>query len=1363
MNRLFFIAFTLISLTSYGQRPSGLPTVLGNKWYKYNQFVEIDSAIMIGEKDTMWKPLMPSVVFWKNPGVDSSLWLYNGVKWVKFNTSQAGITANYVTFSNNGGGPPFTAFNGSAPKTISYNTVGAQPESVVLSSVANLLGFTTTGYLKFTTPSTVSVDTGFASSKLSVSDTSTMLNGYLRKNNAVTSVGIAVPSALSVTPATITTSGTFFISGAGTVDQYIRGDGTLASYNPNIGGGGSSVNYYFNGGTSQGVFSSTTWYQMSKNANTGSGVNFSTNVNGYIGNYITDAGDPAFLNIPAGNWSFQGYFSASSAGGSPSFYIELYKYNGTTFTLLASSASNPEVITNGPTVDAYYTLLSVPATTLAITDRLAIRFYVFTAGRTITMYTQSNTLASILTTFTTGITALNGLTAQVQSLAVGTSGADVNITSLTSTHTINIPTASATVRGALSPTDWTTFNNKVTSVSGTAPIVSSGGTTPVLSMTAASATQNGYLTSANWTTFNNKINISDSATMLSNYRRKTTLITNSDLTFSSVTVNGVGIALGASGTITANTTNALTFNNGGAGAASGTTFNGSAAQTISYNTIGAAPLTGGANYIQNQTATPQTAGFNINGAGAIGGALTVTGNVNGSTATFSSTLTANSFVKIGGTATQFLMANGSTSLITSALSGTINYVPKFTANSVIGNSLIFDNGVRVGVNTTSLSSTFQVNGNTAIGYATAVSAPTNGLVVNGNTLLGTTTDNGTDKLQVNGSGLFAGLNSTGSNSFPGTTTFGAGSPTAIDGATGTIIVGSNKLRLYNAVPASQYHELVSAATSNLTATFPNVSGTVLFGTGTTNYVPKFTSANAVGNSQIFDNGTSVGINTATPTSGFNLDVFGSIPAVFTSNNTAASSLYASVQTFRQTNTVANGNGLAFGLYNSSGVNAEYGYVGALIETNTAGSHSGSLIFAPVSSGTRTERVRITSGGNVGIGTTIPNTLLHAAGSLTVNDIVYLQRSTSSQFLPIANYWNGSGSPLAGTKGDILAIGNAGGDGLVFVNSNIERMRITSAGNIGIGTTSPAGRLTVANTTGGTTPANYLQILGSTADNLNYPGIELKGGTLADAAYPQMYLTNGGLNLSLASGYGATANTARNIIALNAANGISFNTSSSGTATERMRINSSGAIQLTNANPSIDFITNTTTTATMLSIIGAQFVGTAPYNANRISASNSSHIAFEAGGAERLRVTSDGEVLAGGNTDNGAYNLQCNGTGVWGAGAYVNGSDSALKENIIPIDSSLQYVKLLKPVTYRYKKFYSSDSTIQTGFIAQDLMQVFKGKPLLEGLVKKGQKYYSVAYQNLIPIMVKAMQEQQAKIESLEARIAAIEEILMSKK
>jgi hypothetical protein len=102
----------------------------------------------------------------------------------------------------------------------------------------------------------------------------------------------------------------------------------------------------------------------------------------------------------------------------------------------------------------------VPQTALLATDRLAVRIYVNNSGRTIKLHTEDNHLCQVITTFSTGITALNGLTDQVQNLAVGTSGSDFAINSATGTHTFNLPTASATNRGALSSADWTTFDGK---------------------------------------------------------------------------------------------------------------------------------------------------------------------------------------------------------------------------------------------------------------------------------------------------------------------------------------------------------------------------------------------------------------------------------------------------------------------------------------------------------------------------------------------------------------------------------------------------------------------------------------------------------------------------------------------------------------------------------------------------------------------------------------------------------------------------------------------------------------------------------------------------------------------------------------
>jgi hypothetical protein len=76
------------------------------------------------------------------------------------------------------------------------------------------------------------------------------------------------------------------------------------------------------------------------------------------------------------------------------------------------------------------------------------------------MHTENSHLCQVITTFSSGLTALNGLTSQVQYFAVGTSGTDFNISSVTDTHTFNLPTASAINRGALSSADWSAFNGK---------------------------------------------------------------------------------------------------------------------------------------------------------------------------------------------------------------------------------------------------------------------------------------------------------------------------------------------------------------------------------------------------------------------------------------------------------------------------------------------------------------------------------------------------------------------------------------------------------------------------------------------------------------------------------------------------------------------------------------------------------------------------------------------------------------------------------------------------------------------------------------------------------------------------------------
>jgi hypothetical protein len=294
-----------------------------------------------------------------------------------------------------------------------------------------------------------------------------ILNKPTITSGTVTSVDLTMPTAFSVSGNPITSSGTLAVAAAGLSSQYIRGDGQLANF-PTSSGGGSSVNFYLNGSVAQGTLGGVAFKQMSSTPVIGTGTDFTINADGYIQSFITDASVPNQLSIPGGNWNFEMYFSASSNGGTPRFYLELYKLSGGTLTLLASSSATPEFITNGIAIDLYTTALAVPSTVLLAADRLAVRVYVIHSSKTITLHTENSHLCQVITTFSTGLTALNGLTSQVQNLAVGTSGTDFAISSATNTHTFNLPTASASNRGALSTSDWTAFNGKQAAlVSGT--------------------------------------------------------------------------------------------------------------------------------------------------------------------------------------------------------------------------------------------------------------------------------------------------------------------------------------------------------------------------------------------------------------------------------------------------------------------------------------------------------------------------------------------------------------------------------------------------------------------------------------------------------------------------------------------------------------------------------------------------------------------------------------------------------------------------------------------------------------------------------------------------------------------------------
>ena len=278
--------------------------------------------------------------------------------------------------------------------------------------------------------------------------------------------------------------------------------------------------------------------------------------------------------------------------------------------------------------------------------------------------------------------------------------------------------------------------------------------------------------------------------------------------------------------------------------------------------------------------------------------------------------------------------------------------------------------------------------------------------------------------------------------------------------------------------------------------------------GTTNYIPKFTSANSIGNSVIYQNGNNIGIGTTSPLQKLSV-VSGS--ALLASNalagelyfGTDGSNIYLKRDNSYDLSLVQNGDS------NSKLYLASAGNVYVSIDSNNNDTDKAFIVQNnAIKAGT--ELFRVQENGNVGIGTTSPGARLEVSGS-SKNILLNLRSPSSANILYVSGSGNvgiGTTNPLAkldvrsqvmigdasiagvayqtlSVGGDVrihgtnrLSFGNANGGyanigitgtstGTITFNTwdgsaDQERLRIVNTtGNIGIGTTNPTGRLEVS--------------------------------------------------------------------------------------------------------------------------------------------------------------------------------------------------------------------------------------------------------------------------------------------------------------
>lgn len=404
----------------------------------------------------------------------------------------------------------------------------------------------------------------------------------------------------------------------------------------------------------------------------------------------------------------------------------------------------------------------------------------------------------------------------------------------------------------------------------------------------------------------------------------------------------------------------------------------------------------------------------------------------------------------------------------------------------------------------------------------------------------------------------------------------------------------------------------------------------------------------------------------------------------------------------------------------------------------------------------TERLRVDSSGNVGIGTSSPGAKLVVDGGTSADQF---RLGTGSNYYSIGRESVSTGLlTFYGTQ--------AGANGYVFGGVDGERMRINASGNVGIGTSSPLGRFTSERAA---SSAGWV-LAGKSAGISNESGVYIDASNNAEFA-----ARNGSTTLTVRIGSSGDSY-------INAGNvGIGTNSPSF-----RATINFDAPATWGNATGNFcQMWQNSGTNAIGINIGDNNIAG--------ITTNNSYNLVLATQGSERVRVNTSGDVTIG-TTNNlpGYLNsvtgvaLQQDGTSCFsksgnittvinnnGSGQsltqysyqgtytgqvilngttgvlYVTASDYRLKENVVPLDNALARVSSLKPSRFNFK---TEPGRTVDGFIAHEVQEVI---PDAVSGQKDGAEMQSVDYGKLTPLLTAAIQELKAELDAVKAELAAL--------